>query len=185
MVLLRSILFLFLVSQFVVAEEKASQDNGVSWSVPQLTNFADSRARFCTGRLPDGRFYIISNPGAGRSRRFGTGNRTLLTIAFSKDGTLFDFEATWGTWARQFIDDLARGDSMLAGRLAAEMQFDLARGTFKPSSPVIAGTPSDIADCLLPHLPGESPSSLISQMNVSAARAPQAEIVPGLSGDAQ
>ena len=67
-----------------------SKDNGVSWSVPQRTNFADSRARFCTGRLPDGRFYIISNPGAGRSRRFGTGNRTLLTIAFSNDGVLFN-----------------------------------------------------------------------------------------------
>ena len=67
-----------------------SKDNGVSWSVPQRTNFADSRARFCTGQLPDGRFYIISNPGAGRSRRFGTGNRTLLTIAFIKDGVIFD-----------------------------------------------------------------------------------------------
>ena len=67
-----------------------SKDNGVSWSVPQRTNFADSRARFCTGRLPDGQFYIISNPGAGRSRRFGTGNRTLLTIAFSQDGRVFD-----------------------------------------------------------------------------------------------
>ena len=67
-----------------------SKDNGVSWSVPQPTNFEDSRARFCTGQLPDGRFYIISNPGPGRSRRYGTGNRSLLTISFSKDGKLFD-----------------------------------------------------------------------------------------------
>jgi len=67
-----------------------SRDNGKTWSVPQPTNFADSRARFCTGQLPDGRTYIISNPGAGKSRRFGTGNRTLLTISFSQDGQVFD-----------------------------------------------------------------------------------------------
>lgn len=67
-----------------------SQDNGVSWSVPQKTDFPDSRSRFCTGRLPDGRIYLINNPGPGLDRRTGIGNRSLLTIALSNDGIVFD-----------------------------------------------------------------------------------------------
>ncbi|MAF65269.1 MAG: hypothetical protein CMJ84_06380 [Planctomycetes bacterium] len=61
-----------------------SQDNGRTWSIPQQTNFPDSMARFSTGRLPDGRVYLINNPGPGRM------NRSLLTIALSGDGVLFD-----------------------------------------------------------------------------------------------
>lgn len=70
-----------------------SPDNGVSWSVPRKTNFPDSRARFCTGRLPDGRIYLINNPGPGLDRRTGTGNRSLLTIALSDDG--IEFNRAW------------------------------------------------------------------------------------------
>ena len=61
-----------------------SRDNGKTWSVPQQTNFPDSMARFNTGRLSDGRIYVINNPGPGRM------NRSLLTIALSDDGVLFD-----------------------------------------------------------------------------------------------
>lgn len=61
-----------------------SRDNGKSWSVPQQTNFPDSMARFNTGRLPDGRIYLINNPGPGRM------NRSLLAIALSDDGIVFD-----------------------------------------------------------------------------------------------
>ncbi|MBC8355994.1 MAG: exo-alpha-sialidase [Planctomycetes bacterium] len=61
-----------------------SRDNGKTWSVPEQTNFPDSMARFNTGRLPDGRIYVINNPGPGRM------NRSLLTIALSGDGIVFD-----------------------------------------------------------------------------------------------
>ncbi|MFT5466712.1 MAG: hypothetical protein ACI8UO_001812 [Verrucomicrobiales bacterium] len=61
-----------------------SRDNGETWSVPQQTNFPDSMARFNTGRLPDGRFYLINNPGPGKM------NRGTLAIALSEDGVLFD-----------------------------------------------------------------------------------------------
>jgi hypothetical protein len=61
-----------------------SRDNGKMWSVPQQTNFPDSMARINTGRLPDGRVYLINNPGPGRM------NRSLLTISLSDDGILFD-----------------------------------------------------------------------------------------------
>ena len=61
-----------------------SRDNGKTWSVPQQTDFPDSMARFSTGRLPDGGIYLINNPGPGRM------NRSLLTIALSDDGKVFD-----------------------------------------------------------------------------------------------
>ena len=31
-------------------------------------------------------------------------------ILFDKDGTLFDFQDTWGQWAAQIIEDLSEGD---------------------------------------------------------------------------
>jgi phosphoglycolate phosphatase len=99
-------------------------------------------------------------------------------LLFDKDGTLFDFNATWGAWAQTFLSDLARGDAALARRMGAAIGFDLGTGIFDRASPVIAGTPGEIAERLLPFLPGANPSSLISHMNVTAAEAPQTEAAP-------
>ena len=81
-------------------------------------------------------------------------------------------------WAATFIEDLSRGDVALAGRLAGAIKYDLGSQRFHPQSPVIAGTPGEIAECLLPYLPGANPSSLINHMNITAAEAPQAEAAP-------
>ena len=62
----------------------SSRDNGATWSDPRQTAFPDSTARFSTGRLPDETLFLINNPGPGRL------NRSLLTIALSKDGVTFD-----------------------------------------------------------------------------------------------
>jgi predicted neuraminidase len=61
-----------------------SRDNGAGWSNPVQTNFPDSTARFATGQLPDGTKWIINNPGP---KKF---DRSLLTIAISSDGVVFD-----------------------------------------------------------------------------------------------
>lgn len=65
-----------------------SNDNGVSWSVPERTGFPDACARSNAGKLPDGQVYIINNlipmnPG-------GLGGRSMLTISLSDDGLNFD-----------------------------------------------------------------------------------------------
>ncbi len=99
-------------------------------------------------------------------------------LLFDKDGTLFDFTATWGAWAREFLDDLAGGDAARAEVLGQAIGFDLRRGTFMPDSPVIADTPQEIAEALLPLLPGASPSSLVTRMNTAAAGAPMVQAVP-------
>lgn len=61
-----------------------SRNDGSGWTDPVKTNFPDSTARFATGRLPDGTTWIINNPGPKRL------DRSLLTIALSRDGAVFD-----------------------------------------------------------------------------------------------
>jgi hypothetical protein len=43
------------------------------------------------------------------------GKMGIEAILFDKDGTLFDFEASWADWMAETIVRLARGDAGLAG----------------------------------------------------------------------
>ncbi len=93
-------------------------------------------------------------------------------ILFDKDGTLFDFRATWGAWSQRLLEELAAGDQALLGRLGAVIGFDLTTGDFAPDSSVIAHTTAEIARDLLPHLPGQRDlSALVARMNTLAAEA--------------
>lgn len=99
-------------------------------------------------------------------------------LLFDKDGTLFDFHATWSAWARTFLTELAGGDAARAAVLGRAVGFDTAKALFDPDSPIIAGTPGEIAEALLPHLPGTSAPVLVARMNAAAATAPMVEAVP-------
>ncbi|MEI4470022.1 HAD family hydrolase [Frigidibacter sp. MR17.24] len=94
-------------------------------------------------------------------------------LIFDKDGTLFDFAATWSAWARSLLLDLAGQEGERAAELGRAIGYDLVAGRFAPDSPVIAGTPGEIAEALLPHVPGASPLTLVARMNALAAEAPQ------------
>ena len=61
-----------------------SGDGGRTWGVPVKTTFPDSLARHASGRLPDGQYFLVNNPSAKRL------DRSILTIALSRDGRLFD-----------------------------------------------------------------------------------------------
>ncbi|MEM8630290.1 MAG: HAD family hydrolase [Pseudomonadota bacterium] len=99
-------------------------------------------------------------------------------VLFDKDGTLFDFHATWGAWADRFLLDLARGDRIHARRLGQAVGFDMDSRTFMAGSPAISGTPGEIAEVLLEHLPGANPQILVARINVSAAEAPLSPAAP-------
>jgi phosphoglycolate phosphatase len=99
-------------------------------------------------------------------------------VLFDKDGTLFDFMATWGAWTRALLSDLAAGSGAEVAILARAVGYDMDAGTFDPDSPIIAHTPDDIAAVLLPHLPGSSPVALVARMNALSAEAPMAPAVP-------
>lgn len=113
------------------------------------------------------------------------GQPAIRGVLFDKDGTLFDFQATWSGWARDLMLDLAAGEAGRAGALGRAIGYDIETGQFAVDSPVIAATPDEIAEALLPHLPGANPLALVARMNTLAAgvaMAPAVPLAPLLSG---
>ncbi len=98
-------------------------------------------------------------------------------IIFDKDGTLFDFRASWGGWARALLGAIAR-DAGHAAEMGRAIGYDVESGQFAPDSPVIAATAADIAACLLPHLPGQTLDGVMDEINARAATAAMAPSVP-------
>lgn len=103
---------------------------------------------------------------------------TIEGILFDKDGTLFDFRATWDVWAADLIADLSAGDAGVAGRIADAIAFDMAASRFLPHSPVIAGTNREAAECVATALPGRPVDELEIVLMERAAMAPLAPAVP-------
>ena len=98
-------------------------------------------------------------------------------IIFDKDGTLFDFRLSWGGWTADLLRALTTGPEA-AEFLGKVIGYDLATGVFAPDSPVIAATPHDIADHLLPHLPGQSRAGLVDRMTALSAATKMQPAVP-------
>ena len=99
-------------------------------------------------------------------------------VLFDKDGTLFDFNATWGSWTRGLLIQEAGDDEVLLQRMAEVLGYDLGAGLFRPESIVIAGTVQEVSAALLPLLPGQDQGELIGRMNAQSATAPQVEAAP-------
>ncbi len=75
-------------------------------------------------------------------------------ILFDKDGTLLDFEATFGPAFAAVARELAGGDEVKAGEMSSAAGFDLATGRFMPGSIAIAGTSNDLASIVAPFVGG-------------------------------
>lgn len=101
-------------------------------------------------------------------------------VIFDKDGTLFDFNATWGQWSGRMIAQETDGDAALAAKLAEVLRFDPLTNTFLPGSVVIAATNDEIADAFLSVIPGDR-DALLDRMQTAAIDAPQ---VPATDLDA-
>ncbi|MEZ5911532.1 MAG: HAD family hydrolase [Paracoccaceae bacterium] len=99
-------------------------------------------------------------------------------IIFDKDGTLFDFRATWAGWTRRMLLEATGGDRDRAQALGGAVGFDLSSENFAPDSPVIHDTPDIIADVLLPFLPGVDRQALVARMVASAADNAVVEAAP-------
>ncbi len=96
---------------------------------------------------------------------------------FDKDGTLFDFNATWGAWCRQFLQELADAPDHFA-KLARVVGYVPETETFLANSPVVADTPDMIARRLLPHISGWDHAGLIGHMNTLTQSVKQVPTVP-------
>jgi len=98
-------------------------------------------------------------------------------IIFDKDGTLFDFAATWSPWAAAFLRRAFKDDAQ-ATEVGRVIGFDLVTGKFDPASVVIAGTPEDIIEVIVQASPGIPADELMAIINAEAEKAPMAEAVP-------
>ena len=58
----------------------------------------------------------------------------LDAVIFDKDGTLFDFRASWGAWTHSVLAEFAP-DAAEARRLGAVLGYDPDTRTFTPTSP--------------------------------------------------
>lgn len=99
-------------------------------------------------------------------------------ILFDKDGTLFDFAATWGAFGRIALERLSDGDPQKAAEMGRSIGFDYATEAYDPDSVVIAGTVDEVADALHPHLPDRPRSGLVDILNRASAEARQIPAVP-------
>ena len=102
----------------------------------------------------------------------------IQAFLFDKDATLLDFGKMWGEWAFTHLTELAQGDAALFHTLAAAIEYDPKIRNFAPSSPVIAGTPEEGVDLMLPHLPNWTRDALLRHSNDTARTAPVHAIVP-------
>lgn len=99
-------------------------------------------------------------------------------ILFDKDGTLFDFANTWGTFGRNLLMRLSAGDLQRAAQLGQVIGFDLEQEQYAEDSIIIAATVDEIAEVLVPHFPGMTCDELVDVINQESATAPQAPAVP-------
>lgn len=104
--------------------------------------------------------------------------REMRGLLFDKDGTLFDFHATWSVWTSAFIDDLAAGDMAAAARLAAGLGFDRAAARFERESPMIAGTMEVVIGATLAAMPRLDETALRRHVLATTTAATQVEAAP-------
>lgn len=105
--------------------------------------------------------------------------RPIRGVLFDKDGTLFDFTATWRAYVFELLEVLAPGDSALQARLGADVGFDHDSGAFTPGSLIVAGATGDIAQAWAQRLPAWSPARIVAAADaraLSATLSPSADL---------
>jgi phosphoglycolate phosphatase len=65
---------------------------------------------------------------------------SIAGVLFDKDGTLIDFDGTWGPTTHAVIHALAKGEAALMQAQADVLHFSLEHRRFLPTSPLIAGS---------------------------------------------
>ena len=100
----------------------------------------------------------------------------LRAILFDKDGTLIDFQKSWGPALARVIDDLAP-DPALAEALAGALLFDRATLRFPNASPFVAGATVDFAPGWA-RLLGRDATGFAAELDARLCRAVQASISP-------
>jgi phosphoglycolate phosphatase len=99
----------------------------------------------------------------------------LKALLFDKDGTLFDFPASWGPWTGDFIREVAAPFDRIDA-LAQAVKFDLESDRHHPDSPFIAGTAEAWMDCVLTVLPELERNALREHISISTSKVKQVPV---------
>lgn len=103
---------------------------------------------------------------------------TLRGILLDKDGTIFDFAATWGPWLERVIAEESGPDLQLGAAIAERLGFDRAALSFAQDSSVIAGTPDEQVEMIAELLPPARRVGLLERIEALAAEAPLVPVTP-------
>ena len=113
------------------------------------------------------------------------GDRAVRGLLFDKDGTLFDFNASWRVVVDQTIEVLAPSPAYV-DRMALDVGYDRANRRFQPGSVVVAGAISECAAAWAkyrPDLGAERIETIANQIVDSAVtRGTLVPAVPDLRG---
>lgn len=77
-------------------------------------------------------------------------------VLFDKDGTLFDFRATWATFCDRMLDHLAGDDEDLKDRLGEEVGYDRTASRFRVGSLIVNASSSEVDAAWAALTPGKS-----------------------------
>jgi phosphoglycolate phosphatase len=94
-------------------------------------------------------------------------------VIFDKDGTLFDFQSTWGIWTAQVLARIAGSDEALLQQLAEALGYDTQTRRVQPGSVIVAATPMEIAAVVEDCIPALSQTQICDWLNEEAKTAPQ------------
>ena len=68
----------------------------------------------------------------------------LAGVLFDKDGTLVDFDRTWGRATHAVMRRLSGDDRAVVAALAEAMHFEIEACRFRPTSPLIGGSTAEL-----------------------------------------
>ena len=97
-------------------------------------------------------------------------------LLFDKDGTLFDFDKTWGVITKTLIEQECRGDTQAINELAQVLGFDMRNEVFLPGSLVIAETSEVVAAKILPFTQDHDLTALSARMKAATANVHQVQV---------
>ena len=105
-------------------------------------------------------------------------SHTLAGVLFDKDGTLVDFDLTWGRAGHAVMLDLSRGDAAAVTRLAAAMHYDVANRRFAATSPLIAGAPDTYVHLWAEALGRVGDPAMLDELNSAFTEATLRSLAP-------
>ena len=83
-------------------------------------------------------------------------------VLFDKDGTLFNFNETWGHFCDLMFDTLAGDDELLKDRLAEVCGYDRSSRTFKTGSLIVNASADEVNEAWSGLLPDRSLEEIVN-----------------------